>query len=138
MKIRLRIPEKLPYKNELTPSYDHRAYFSFKTVIKTWSKAIPDPTEEQRALGARSLTIVRIMSPRERRFDVGNVYYSCAPLIDIMAKKGWFVGDEPDLLDLEKPVQRLAGPEDLEPPATYFEIEDLPGPAVRPARLPGV
>lgn len=135
-RIRLRIAVKMPYKNELTPSYGNRAFFCWKAMERTWRNAIPSPNPDQIALGPRRLTIVRVMTPAERRFDTGNVYYACAALIDFLVKKGWFVGDEPDLLELEKPVQRLAGPDDLVAPATYFEIEDLPGPAVRSARLP--
>lgn len=137
-RIRLRIPVKMPYKNELTPSYGNRAFFCFKAMQREWWIAIPEPAEEQRAVGPRRLTIVRLMTPAERKFDTGNVYYACAALIDIMYKKGWFVNDDPDLLELEKPVQRLAIPPDEEAPATYFEIEDLPGPAVRTPRLPGM
>lgn len=138
MKVRLRIPLKLPYKNELTPSYDKGAFFRYQAVKREWKDAIPNPLPEQRALGARRLTIVRIMTTRERPFDTGNVYYAAAAIIDIVAKKGWLVDDTPDLLDLLKPVQRREQPGDLEAPATYIEIEDLPGPAVRTAALPGL
>jgi len=137
MKIQIRIPLRLPYKNTLTPSYGNRAFFCFKALQREWWIAIPDPDERQRAVGPRRLTIVRLMTTKERKFDTGNVYYSCAAIIDIMAKKGWFVDDEPDLLELEKPVQRLAIPPEEIAPSTWFEIEDLPGPAVRTAHLPG-
>ena len=138
MKLQLRIPLKLPYKNELTPSFGNRAFFCFKRLLREWWIAIPDPDDRQRAVGPRRLTIVRLMTVKERKFDTGNVYYSCAAIIDIMAKKGWFVDDEPELLELEKPVQRLAIPPDESAPATWFEIEDLPGPAVLTANLPGI
>ncbi len=135
MKLQLRILLKLPYKNELTPSYDKGAFFRYQAVKREWQAAIPDPEERQRALGARRLTIVRLMAPRERAFDTGNVYYACAAIIDIVAKKGWLVDDTPDLLELEKPVQRRAGPGEIAP-STYIELEDLPGPAMKTARLP--
>lgn len=135
--IQLRIPVKMPYKNELTPSWGNRAFFCFKAMQKEWNQAIPVPQEHQRALGARRLTIVRLMGPRERKFDTGNVYYACAALIDILVRKGWFIGDEPDLLELEKPDQRYAVGDEIAP-ATWFEIEDLPGPAVITPRLPGM
>ena len=136
MKLRLRIPLKIPYKNELTPSYDRSAFFRYMGVKREWEQAIPKAAEHQRALGARRLTIIRIMTPRERPFDTGNIYYSCAAIIDIVAKKGYLVDDTPDLLELEKPVQRLAVQGETAP-ATFIEIEDLPGPAIRVARLPG-
>jgi hypothetical protein len=137
VKVRLRIPLKLPYKNELTPSYGNRAFFCFKAMQREWNAAIPNPEPHQVALGARRLTIVRLMAGRERPFDTGNVYYAAAAIIDIVAKKGWLVDDTPELLELEKPVQRMA---DLgeDAPSTYIEIEDLPGAAVKTARLPGV
>jgi hypothetical protein len=137
VKVRLRIPLKLPYKNELTPSYDKGAFFRYQGLKREWKAAIPEALPHQRALGARRLTIVRIMGPRERPFDTGNVYYACAAIIDIVAQKGYLVDDTPDLLELEKPVQRLAVGDELAP-ATYIEIEDLPGAAVKTARLPGV
>jgi len=137
VKIRLKIPLKLPYKNELTPSYDKSAFFRYMGLKREWQAAIPEPTPEQRALGARRLTIVRLMTTKERPFDTGNVYYSAAAIIDIVAKKGWLVDDTPDLLELEKPVQRRAAGDEVAP-STYIEIEDLPGPAVRCARLPGI
>lgn len=137
MRIRLKIPLKLPYKNELTPSYDSRAFFCFRRVQADWKKAIPNPRPGERALGARRLRIVRLMTIGERPFDTGNVYYAAAAIIDIVAKKGWLVDDTPDLLDLDRPVQRLAVGDELAP-STYIEIEDLPGPAVRTAALPGL
>jgi len=137
MKIRLKIPLKLPYKNELTPSYDKSAFFRYMGLKREWLAAIPKAAPDQVALGARRLTIVRLMTTRERPFDTGNVYYAAAAIIDIVAKKGWLVDDTPDLLELEKPVQRLAAGDELAP-STYIEIEDLPGPAVRTAALPGL
>ena len=137
MKIRLRIALKLPYKNELTPSYDRSAFFRYMGVKREWEQAIPKAQEHQRALGARRLTIVRLMTTKERPFDTGNVYYACAAIIDIVVHKGYLVEDTPDLLELEKPVQRLAVGDEIAP-STYIEIEDLPGPAIRSARLPGV
>jgi hypothetical protein len=123
-RIRLMIPLKLPLKNELTPSPDKRAFFAFQAVKRKWWHAIPEALPHQRATGARRLTIVRLMTTRERPFDTGNVYYSCAAIIDIVAKKGYLVDDTPDLLELEKPVQRRAEAHELAP-ATYIELEDL-------------
>lgn len=137
MKVRLKILLKLPYKNELTPSYDRSAFFRYMGVKREWEQAIPDAAPHQRALGPRRLTIVRLMTTRERPFDTGNVYYACAAIIDIVAKKGYLVDDTPDLLELEKPVQRRALPGEIAP-STYIEIEDLPGPAVKTAALPGL
>jgi hypothetical protein len=137
MKIRLRIPLKLPLKNTLTPGPGNGPFFRFMAVKREWKAAIPDALPEQRALGPRRLTIVRLMTTRERPFDTGNVYYAAAAIIDIVAKKGWLVDDTPDLLELEKPVQRRAIDDELAP-STYIEIEDLPGPAVRTAALPGL
>lgn len=137
VKIRLRIPLKLPYKNELTPSYDKSAFFRYMGVKREWEQAIPKAQEHQRALGARRLTIVRLMTSRERPFDTGNVYYAVAAIIDIVAHKGYLVDDTPDLLDLEKPVQRRAVGDEVAP-STYIEIEDLDGPAVLTGALPGV
>ena len=138
MKLQLRIPLKLPYKNELTPSWDHRAFFAYQGVKKDWWKAIPDPEPQQRADGPRSLTIVRLMTESERRFDRANVYFASAAILDILVKKGWLIDDTDDALELEKPTQRLAGPEDDPPPCTYLVIEDLPGPAMRTLNLPGI
>jgi hypothetical protein len=137
VKIRLKIALKLPYKNELTPSYDKSAFFRYMGLKREWQAAIPKAVGEQLALGPRRLTIVRLMTTRERPFDTGNVYYAAAAIIDIVAKKGWLVDDTPDLLELEKPVQRLAAGDELAP-STYIEIEDLPGAAVRTAGLPGM
>lgn len=134
-KIRLRIPLKLPYKNQLTPSPDPNAWWRFLAVKREWTKAIPGPAEHQRATGERQMRIVRVMGPGERKWDIGNVHYASAAIIDIVAKKGWLVGDDADLCDLEKPVQRPAEGDEIAP-STYIEIKDLPGPAVRTARLP--
>lgn len=136
MKYQLRIPMKLPSKNALTPSPDKGAFFRFMGVKRAWKAAIPAAAPHQRAVGPRRLTIVRLMTARERPMDTGNVYFSAAAIIDIVAKKGWLVDDTPDLLELEKPVQRLAAPGELAP-STYLEIEDLPGPAIETAPLPG-
>jgi len=125
MKIRLRIPLKLPYKNELTPAPGPRTFRVFMSVKGKWKASIPDALPEQRALGPRRLTIVRIMGPRERPFDTGNVYYAAAAIIDIVAKKGWLVDDTPRLLELEKPVQRRQAPGDMPAPCTYIDIEDV-------------
>ena len=135
MKIRLRIPLKLPYKNELTPAPGPRTFRVFMSVKGKWNKAIPEAAPHQRALGPRRLTIVRLMTSRERPFETGNIYYAAAAIIDIVAKKGYLVDDTPDLLELEKPVQRLAVPGEIAP-ETYIDLEDLPGPAVRTAELP--
>lgn len=135
MILQLRIPLKLPYKNELTPSVTRGAFFRYMAVKREWKAAIPDPEPRQRADGPRRLRIVRLMTTRERPFDTGNVYYAAAAIIDIVAKKGWLVDDTPDLLELEKPVQRLAVGSELAP-STWIEIEDLPGPAVRTKDLP--
>ena len=137
MKLQLRIPLKLPYKNELTPSYDRGAFFRYQEVKRTWRKAIPDPTPDQRADGARSLTIVRLMTARERPFDTGNVYVSAAAIIDIIVEKGWLLQDDPRTCRLELPIQRLEGPGDDAAPCTYLVIEDLEGPAVVTRALPG-
>lgn len=137
MKIRLRIPLKLPLKNTLTPSYDKRAFFAYMGVKREWWKAIPDAREDQRALGPRSVRIVRLMTTAERPYDVANVWFSAAAILDILVKKGYFVNDTPDLLTLKEPEQRLAVPPDEIAPSTYIEIKDIEGaPAVRSARLP--
>lgn len=136
MKIRLRIPLKLPLKNTLTPSYDKRAFFAYMGLKREWERAIPKAEEHQRALGPRSVRIVRLMTKPERPYDTPNVWFSCAAILDILVHGGWFVDDTPDLLYLEQPIQRYAA-YDEEAPATWIEIEDV-GAAVKSARLPGV
>jgi len=137
VRIRIKVPLKLPLKNTLTPGPGNGPFFRFMAVKRQWKSAIPDPLPHQIADGPRRLTIVRLMTTRERPFDTGNVYYACAAIIDIVAKKGYLVDDTPDLLELEKPVQRLAVGDELAP-STWIEIEDVEGPAVVTPLLPGV
>jgi len=133
--IRIRIRLKLPYKNQLTPSPGLHSFRRFISVKKEWERAIPEALAHQRAMGPRRVTIVRLMTPRERPFDTGNLYYSCAAILDIVVAKGYLIDDRPELTDLDKPVQRLAVGDELAP-STWIEIEDLPGAAMVQPGLP--
>jgi hypothetical protein len=128
--IRIRVPLKIPYKNQLTPSPGLHSFRRFISVKKEWERAIPEALDHQRASGPRRIRIVRLMTARERPFDTGNLIYSAAAIIDIVVAKGYLVNDNPELTELATPVQRESAHGDLPAPATYIEIEELPGPAM--------
>lgn len=134
--IRLRIPIKLPYKNQLTPSPGLHSFRRFISVKKEWERAIPEALDRQRATGPRRIRIVRLMTTRERPFDTGNLIYSAAAIIDIVVAKGYLVNDNPALTELATPVQRESEHGDLPAPATYIEIEDIESSAPQQMEIP--
>lgn len=121
--VTIRIPLKLPFKNQLTPSPDRHAWIRFISLRQRWMKEIP-PAGKLRAFGPRSLRVVRIMGPRERRYDTANLIYVCAALFDLIKDAGYLVNDSEVWCELRKPVQRRALPGER-CPATLIELEDL-------------
>ena len=150
MKIRLRIPLKAPGKNDLRPdpriTYMGRtpipsAYLRWKGIEREWRRALDGmkPLPDQVALGRRAVRFIRVMSSHERRMDRWNLEGGLnLVVVDMLVTLGWLVDDAEDCAEMLPAIQRRATPDDLEPPSTYIEIEDLPGPAVRTAELPGI
>jgi hypothetical protein len=147
MNVRLVIDLKPPSKNDLRP--DPRvmrrgsvvlpcAYLRWKGIEREWHRALKQPTEEQRAVGRRALRFVRLMTPREKRMDRWNLEGGLnLVVVDLLVEMGWLIDDDENSVEMLPAVQRRAGPGE-QAPATWIEIEDLPGPAVRSARLPGI
>jgi hypothetical protein len=148
VKVRLRIPLKVPGKNDLRP--DPRvtymgerpipsAYLRWKGIERKWRRALEElrPRQDQVALGRRSLRFIRVMGPEEHKMDRWNVETGLnMVVVDMLVAMGWLIDDKEDFADMLPAVQRLAIGDEVAP-ATYIEIEDLPGPALATAALPG-
>ena len=123
----LSIPLKYPYKNELTPSPTLRAYLHFKELSKEWFYSIPKASRLLRQANVpRRLIITRIMGTRDRPFDVPNLYYAAAIIIDTLVKKDWLRDDDPRfLVDVTCNQRKEHGERRTE---IIVEDVDLPGP----------
>lgn len=146
MKIRLRIALKAPGKNDLRPdprvmrigrSVLPSAYLRWKGIERKWERALQAPTLEQRATGRCSMRFVRIMSPREKRMDRWNLEGGLnLVVVDMLVRLGWLIDDAEHAVEMLPAVQRLAGLDDLPPPATYIEIEDIEDGTIERAKPP--
>ena len=131
---RIRVNLKLPYKNQLTPSPGLYAFRRYCAVRSEWDKAIPvapgyNPAEVAPPLppgGPRKwVQVTRIMTKRERRFDLSNIWYSIAALLDALVKRGHLRDDNDQDVDVRTPIQRQALPDEIAP-STLIEIGVVP------------
>jgi len=148
-RVRLVVPIKPPGKNDLRPdprvtrmgqSILPSAYLRWKGYERKWRKALEDlaPREDQRASGRRSLRFTRIMSAHEKRMDRWNLEGGLnLVVVDMLVQLGWLLDDDEDCVEMLPAQQRRAWGDEVAP-ATWIEIEDLPGVAMVAARLPGL
>lgn len=148
MKARLTIPLKAPGKNDLRPDpmvtrfksgkAIPSAYLRLQGLEAKWRRALPEPTAEQRARGKRTLQFVRLMTAREKRMDRWNLEGGLnLVVVDMLVKLGWLVDDAENAVEMLPAIQRRAAAGE-EAPATWIEIEDLPGAALVAAQLPAI
>jgi hypothetical protein len=93
------IPIRYPYKNELTPSVGIGAYLRFQAAKRTWHLCTPNAPASWRSINlARRVSITRLYSGRQRPFDIPNLYYPLAFIIDNLVKRRWLPDDDPRYL----------------------------------------
>lgn len=111
MRYRIRVPLHYPYKNELTPSVRIGAFVRFQRIKREWGWMLKMAKPSPRPQGqlARRLHIIRVYSTKQRPFDVGNLYYPAAIIIDHLVNLGWLRNDSPKWLADVHCSQRKSG-----------------------------
>ena len=111
MTITLSIPIRYPYKNELTPSLDRGAFLRFQARKREFYLCTPNapPSWRREKLPIR-LIITRLIGKRQRYFDVPNLYYPLAFIVDNLVKRRWIPDDDPRYLVAVRCIQRRIRP----------------------------
>lgn len=125
MRYEIRVPLAYPYKNQLTPSPSMRSFIRFKEVKQEWGWYLKSCARVHRQGPLpRRLTITRVYSKKQRQFDIGNLYYPAAIIIDLLVGIGWLRDDNPKWLsDLHCNQRQSQSPECW----TEIVIEDVDG-----------
>lgn len=95
---------RYPYKNELTPSpvmrtrrggYISRSFLSYNNYRRAFKDATRDCPRDLQPSGPRAVTITRLMGPRDRPMDLGNLYVGAALILDALVESAWLTQDTP-------------------------------------------
>ena len=93
--ITLKIPGKLPSNNKLSGHVWARTNW-----CKKFMKELVPLTKLRRWKGRARVCVSRNMGPKERAYDVDNLYGGCKPLLDALKNMYYIEDDSNALLDL--------------------------------------
>lgn len=93
----LHIPLSIPSQNVLRRKYKNRHAYARLRKRFCWAVWVAKlRAEVPEATGKRRMRIVRLVGPRGRMYDYGNLVGGCKPLVDELVKAGLLVDDSPD------------------------------------------
>ena len=75
--------------------YISRSFLSYNSYRRAFKDATRDCPRNLQPTGPRSVTITRIMGPRDRPMDPGNLYVGAALILDALVEAAWLAQDTP-------------------------------------------
>ena len=92
----LAIPIPVPSQNVLRRRYRNRhAYAALRSKFGLAVLFAKRHANVPEATGKRRMRVVRLVGPRGRMYDYGNLVGGCKPLVDELVKAGLLVDDSP-------------------------------------------